>query len=224
MPDSSSLYLSDQILPSDEGVEPIHDREYRVRAYRLGPDRLLLRGGVRDQKPPGLYIANDPDPVTVHHMVVELEVTFPELVIERAQVTFETFPHTTCSRITTHYRNLEGLSIARGFTHKVRELFGGPRGCTHTTALLLAMAPVAVQSGWSMRCADEPVTGVEPELRIPFGRGPADDSWKVNINTCHEWAEGGPAYERSMSGAPWGVPVFLRARAASFDLELGPEP
>ena len=48
---------------------------------------------------------------------------------------------------------LVGLSIARGFTHRVRELFGGPRGCTHTTALLQAMAPIAMQCFWSMRSA-----------------------------------------------------------------------
>jgi len=42
---------------------------------------------------------------------------------------------------------LKELSIARGFTHKVRGLFGGPRGCTHTTALSQAMAPEAIQCG-----------------------------------------------------------------------------
>jgi len=36
-----------------------------------------------------------------------------------------------------HYESLVGLSIARGFTHKARELFGGPRGCSH----ILTLAP-----------------------------------------------------------------------------------
>ena len=84
-------FLSDSILPDDAELTPIHDREYRVRSYRLAADRMLVRGAIRDQKPPGLYISRDPDPITVHHMVVDLEVSFPSLEIERAEVTFNTF-------------------------------------------------------------------------------------------------------------------------------------
>ncbi|MGA1035992.1 MAG: DUF2889 domain-containing protein [Ilumatobacteraceae bacterium] len=220
---ASARFLGDDILPDDSDLVPIHDREYRVRAYRLAQDKILIRGAVRDQKPPGLYISHDPEPITVHHMVVELEVGYPTLTIERAQVVFQTFPHSTCSMITDHYRNLEGLSIARGFSNKVRELFGGPRGCTHTTALLLAMGPVAVQCAWSMRTFETP-EGDAPALRMGFGRDPDDESWKMNIGTCHEWAEGGPAYRRAESQGDWGIPVFMRERAASFGLELGEAP
>ena len=85
-------FLSDSILPDDAELTPLHEREYRVRSYRLSPDRVLIRGAVRDQKPPGLYISHDPDPITVHHMVVDLEVLFPSLEIERAEVTFFFFP------------------------------------------------------------------------------------------------------------------------------------
>ena len=76
------------------------------------------------------------------------------MVIESAEIVFEAHPHTTCVDIIGAYQGLVGLSITRGFTHKVRELFGGPRGCTHTTALLLAMGPVATQCSWSMYAAD----------------------------------------------------------------------
>ncbi len=216
----SDPFLADSILPDDSDLTPIHDREYRVRSYRLAPDRILIRGAVRDQKPPGLYISHDPDPITVHHMVVELEVSFPGLEIARAEVTFNTYPHTTCSVITDHYKKLEGLSIARGFSNKVRELFGGPRGCTHTTALLLAMGPVAVQCAWSMRTFEAPDTD-EPSLKMGFNRDPDDDSWKMNTNTCHEWAEDGPAYAKAASGLSWGVPVFMRERAEKFGIEVG---
>ena len=47
----------DAIAPHPDGVdaadELIHERAYVVRAYRNGADRLILRGSVRDQKPPG---------------------------------------------------------------------------------------------------------------------------------------------------------------------------
>ena len=213
-------FLSDSILPEDAELTPLHEREYRVRSYRLSPDRVLIRGAVRDQKPPGLYISRDPDPITVHHMIVELEVVLPGFTIARAEVTFESYPHLTCGSITDHYKKLEGLSIARGFSNKVRELFGGPRGCTHTTALLLAMGPVAIQSSLSMRTYEEPETD-EPSLRLTFTKPDQDDSWKMNTNTCHEWAEDGPAYARAASGLSWGVPVFMRERAEKFGIEVG---
>ena len=75
-------FATDSILPPDpDDLEVLHDREYRVRAYRAADDRLLIRGAVRDQKPPGMYVEGDPDPLTVHHMQVELEVAFPSLEI-----------------------------------------------------------------------------------------------------------------------------------------------
>ena len=114
---------------------------------------------MRDQKPPGVYLAEDPEPLTMHHMQVDLTVAFPSMVIERAEVVFEAHPHTTCVDIVGAYQGLVGLSITRGFTHKVRELFGGPRGCTHTTALLLAMGPVATQCSWSMYAAEARARG-----------------------------------------------------------------
>src|SRR5215204_4851860 len=77
-------------------------------------------------------------------------IAMATLEITAAKAVLEVHPHSSCPRIEDHYGNLVGLSIARGFAHKVRELFGGPRGCTHTTALLQAMAPVAIQSIWSL--------------------------------------------------------------------------
>ena len=72
------MFRTDSILPPDpEGLEVLHDREYRVRAFRTAEDRLLIRGAVRDQKPPGMYVPDDPDPLTMHHMVVEIEVDVP---------------------------------------------------------------------------------------------------------------------------------------------------
>ncbi|HEY0519054.1 MAG TPA: DUF2889 domain-containing protein, partial [Ilumatobacteraceae bacterium] len=110
----------DAIAPHPDGVdaadELIHERAYVVRAYRSGTDKLILRGSVRDQKPPGLYIPDDPEPLTIHHMIVDLTVAVPSLEIVDAKAVLETHPHPTCKRIEDHYGALVGLSIARGFT------------------------------------------------------------------------------------------------------------
>lgn len=113
-----ATFDTDPILPPDPGrLEVLHDREYRVRAYRVSEEELLTRGAVRDQKPPGLYLAEDDQPLTIHHMQVELRVAFPALEIVGAEVLFEVHPHASCPRIVDRYCGLVGLSIGRGFTH-----------------------------------------------------------------------------------------------------------
>ncbi len=204
------------ILDADPpGMTILHDREYRVRAYRKADDRILIRGAVRDQKPPGLYLAEDPEPLTIHHMQLDMEVAFPTLEIVDAGVAFETHPMTGCPTITDHYQELIGLSIARGFTHKVREIFGGPRGCTHTTALLQAMAPVAMQCFWSMRAAGARDRGVESGVTP----GLDDQSWRVNIGTCQMWAEDGDHVAELEAGKGFGVPVFLESRLQKLGID-----
>ena len=210
----------DAIAPHPDGVNAddqlIHERAYVVRAYRHGTDQLILRGSVRDQKPPGLYIADDDEPLTIHHMIVDLTIAIPSLEIVAAEAVLETHPHPTCKRIEDHYGNLVGLSIARGFTHKIRELFGGPRGCTHTTALLQAMAPVAIQSIWSFNMAQARTNGDGP-------LNTADASKRAlmaNVNTCHVWAEDGEHVTGLRRGEPMDVPLWITKR---FD-ELGRDP
>jgi hypothetical protein len=204
----------DDITPHPEGIDPqtdlIHERAYVVRAYRKDESTLWLRGAVRDQKPPGLYIADDPEPLTVHHMILDLHISVPDLEILWANVVMEAHPHSNCPQIEDHYQQLIGLSIARGFTHKVRELFGGPRGCTHTTALLQAMAPVAVQSMWSIRMS----------AKEPPSPGARARAMATNVNTCHIWAEDGDQVASIRRGEPMDVPVWIEKRFA----ELGRDP
>jgi hypothetical protein len=214
------MFRTDPILPPDpDGLEVLHDREYRVRAFRTAEDRLLIRGAVRDQKPPGMYIPDDPDPLTMHHMVVELEIDFPSLEIVRAGAVLEIHPHTTCPDIEPHYEQLVGLSIARGFTNRVRELFGGPRGCTHTTALIQAMAPVAVQCFWSMQASNARRAGMDAPF-APNQDETADAAWKYNIGSCHVWAPDGAMVAAVQAGAEVEIPVSIQRRMR----ELGRDP
>jgi hypothetical protein len=185
------------LLPADASLEEVHTRRYETRVYRLSADELLVRAAVSDTKPPGLYIEGDPDDLEIHQMQIELRVAYPKLVITAARVVFETHPHTTCPLIADGYGKLVGLSISRGFTAKVRELFGGDRGCTHTNALLQAMAPAVVQSLWSLSVREgttlsgsrSQLTAAEREQRIAG-----------NLNTCHVWAENGGHVEKLRRG------------------------
>ena len=211
----------DDIAPHPDGIDPadqlIHERAYVVRAYRKDPETLLLRGAVRDQKPPGLYVPTDPEPLTVHHMIVDMHISVPSLEIIDAKAVLETHPHAACPKIEDHYQHLIGLSIARGFTHKVRELFGGPRGCTHTTALLQAMAPVAVQSMWSFRVAQARESG---DSAGAFGSPEARQrGLMMNMNTCHIWAEDGEQVRSILNNEPMEIPVWIVKRFEKLGLD-----
>lgn len=185
------------LLPDDLDLDPIHTRRYETRVYAVSDEELLVRAAVSDTKPPGLYIQGDPDALEIHQMQIELRVAYPALLITAARVVFETHPHTGCPLIADAYSKLVGLSITRGFSARVRELFGGNRGCTHTNALLQAMAPAVVQSIWSLSVRrgttmggqGSQITAAEREQRIAG-----------NLNTCHVWAEDGGHVEKLRRG------------------------
>jgi hypothetical protein len=206
------------LLPPDPDLQPLHHRAYDVQAYKIDDGAILLRGAVLDTKPAGLYIDEDPDPLPIHHMVVDLTITWPGLEITDAAVVFEVHPQTMCPGIADAYRGLVGLSIARGFNNKVRELFGGPRGCTHVTALLAAMAPVAIQCNWSMRVAkaremgDPPRPELTPEMR--------EMMIAPNLNSCHVWDEHSEFVGAIRAGESMELPVQVTKRLR----DLGREP
>lgn len=201
------------LLPDDEDLDLLHTRRYETRVYQAADDELLVRGAVSDTKPPGLYVQGDPDPIEIHQMQLELRVRLPKLEITEARVLFETHPHSKCPVIAADYQKLVGLSIARGFTHEIRHLFGGPKGCTHTNALLQAMAPAVVQATWSVsvrrgRASGQSGAPLSPEERTRRMAG--------NLNTCHIWAEDGDhvaAIRRGERAEYPPLPVRARLRA-----------
>ena len=200
----------DYFPAAPEGGELIHTRFYEARTYKMSDDLFLLRGVVYDEKPAGLYLSGDPDPLWVHHMVVDLEISFPMFVIQKVSVTFHERPHTHCTDIEPDYQKLVGLSIARGFNKQVKDLFGGPRGCTHIGALLAAMAPVAIQSGWSMRVGNALGTQESDSASTAEQR---KRSYAMNLNTCHMWDENGQMVADIEAGLPMETPLWISKRA-----------
>ena len=172
----------------------------------MSDERFLLRGAIVDEKPAGLYIENDPDPIWMHHMIVELQIVYPTFLIEKASVEFKNHPHLSCTNITDHYQKLEGMSIARGFNAKVRELFGSSRGCTHIGALLAAMAPVAIQTGWSMRVSS--AGEIDDSSKSPEDfQEQRIKQFASTINTCHIWDENGAMIAKVRAGEEIEMPL-----------------
>ncbi len=198
--------FSNKLFPVDTNYPLIHTRQYQVHAFRMSDAKFLLRGVVVDEKPAGLYIENDPDPIWMHHMIVDLEIVYPTFLIEKASVEFKNHPHLGCTNITDHYKKLEGMSIARGFNAKVRELFGSSRGCTHIGALLAAMAPVAIQTGWSMRVSS--VVDIDDASKSPEDfQEQRVKQFASTINTCHIWDEHGEMVSKVRRGEEIEMPL-----------------
>jgi hypothetical protein len=127
-------------------------------------------------------------------------------LIEKASVEFKNHPHLGCTNITDHYKKLEGMSIARGFNAKVRELFGSSRGCTHIGALLAAMAPVAIQTGWSMRVSS--VGEIDDSSKSPEDfQEQRVKQFASTINTCHIWDENGAMIAKVRTGEEIEMPL-----------------
>ncbi|MEM7095057.1 MAG: DUF2889 domain-containing protein [Actinomycetota bacterium] len=202
---------------SNDELELLHTRTYDTTMYRLADGCVRAVGMVRDVKPAGMYIPEDPEPLTIHDMEVVLDVDPSTMTITSADVVFSAHPNDTCPSIVDHYGKLVGLSVARGFNRKVRELFGGPRGCTHTTALLQAMGPVVVQSMWSLRTIERRERGLRPFQSDPDN--PGGDAI-ANLNTCHVWAEDGEVVADIRAGQQRGVPVWIRRRYEELGWDL----
>ena len=141
-------------------------------------------------------------------MVIDLALTFPGMEIIEASVKMNVTPHMACSKIEPDYQKLVGLSIARGFSRNVKDLFGRSDGCTHLGALLQAMAPVAVQSSWSMRALSSSGVSIEALPDIDAKR----QALAFNINTCHIWDEDGEQVQAVLSGRDLEVPVWAEKR------------
>ncbi len=205
------------LLPPDDDLDLLHTRNYETRVYQLSDDELMVRAAVSDQKPPGLYVGDDPQPLEMHQMRLELRVSLPDLTITPTRVLFETHPHSSCPMIADDYEKLVGLSIARGFNHKIRDLFGGPKGCTHTNALLQAMAPAVVQSTWSVSVrrsrAGKQLLGVDNQAE-------RDKRIAANTNTCHIWSEDGEHIAALRRGDRVGIaPLPVRDRLQELGLD-----
>ena len=116
------------------GKRLLHNRAYEIASYLEDASHIRIVGFLKDSRPeflPGI----DDDPMTMHDMQVDLVVEMPALVIRAVDVRMHTHPQQQCPNVLGTSQQLVGLSIVRGFTHKVRELFGGPRACTHIGAL-----------------------------------------------------------------------------------------
>jgi Protein of unknown function (DUF2889) len=189
--------------------QKLHTRAYEIDSYLEDDGHFRLVGHIRDVKPDGLWGIEDSEPMTIHHMQLEMVINAATLTIVDVEVFMHVHPQTYCPDALPKYEQLIGLSIARGFTNNVKELFGGPRACTHIGALINAMAPVAVQTIWGFAALQREKSGRGSE---PMTAEERADGYKRNLNTCHVWAADGPMVKSLSGDEPMPVALWISRR------------
>ena len=178
---------------------------------------MRVRGHLNDTKPHGLGLA-DGEPLVIHDMTIDLVVAVPSFEITAVETTMHVHPYQLCTNVLPDYQQLVGLSITRGYTKKVRELFGGPGGCSHMGALLLAMGPVAIQASWSLvTLHDDIAARLEQDDDDPEAR---ERRLAMNTNTCHVWIEGGEHLTAVALGTGDARPDWEQSRLRSLGIEF----
>jgi len=165
----------------------IHERNYQTAAFDEGDGVLRATGRLTDTKPQGLGLG-DGEPLVIHDMEVSLYVRVATFEIVSVTSQMHVHPYPECPHILQAYERLVGNSVARGYTRLVKDLFGGPNGCSHMGALLVALGPVVIQASYGFDQNDKHVLDrhdgdVDVELR--------QHRMAMNTNTCHIWREGG---------------------------------
>jgi len=158
----------------------VHTREISMRTSDLGDHYILVEGNLIDYRYGAGQENASEESELVHHMVIQLKVKGPRMLIEKAEATMPHHPREECPEMLPWIHHLEGLEIAPGYSMKVKKAIGGIKGCAHLTSLVIAMGESAVQGYWAAYGAERGRTGL-PEQTI-----------KKFINTCHLWKEDGP--------------------------------
>ena len=161
-------------------------RNISLDAFENGTDSFVLRGTLTDQRllPYRQYLSGEMrEPGIIHNMILEMEISIPDLRIISAQAEMLAVPNDDCVKIRGCIDKIVGLSINRGFTKKVRDTLGESKGCLHLTNLVLTMGSAAAQALWAFYSSrkDHERTGRFRELDA-----------NLLINSCWLWRPDGP--------------------------------
>lgn len=170
-------------------------------------------GTLHDERP---WAGGTHGPRDLHFMELGIVVRRADMAIVDAAADMRTYPHAECTDIEASFRDLIGLSVARGYTNAVQERFGRQRGCSHLEFLARAIGPVVVQgitssAAWQVEKGD----GTHPV-------GERDFSFLAN--TCHIWTEDGPGPQKIATGWRPGRLEYPAPPVAEIRRRLAEEP
>ena len=167
--------------------EKLHTRNIEVTTYDYDEQRMIVEGFLKDDRFQEFHsMTGEKSPSgAIHHMAIRLLVNCSNLLIEDIDVDLISVPREVCRETIDCLAPIKGLTIAKGFTAKVKKLAGGKIGCTHLVELILAMAPAAIQ-GYAT---------YQSRKQVVFDPDRAKMILEFLVNTCRVWREDGPFVE-----------------------------
>jgi hypothetical protein len=175
-------------LPAAAPREPIHTRKIECRGFRRDDGMWDIEGHLVDTKTyafknehRGEVKAGEP----IHEMWLRLTLD-DTMTIRGVEAATDHSPFAACPAIIPNFQRLVGISIAKGFINKVRELLSGVEGCTHLVEMMGPVATTAFQTIFPYR------------NRMAEAEGKKTDASRKPrlLNTCHAFAENGEIARR----------------------------
>ena len=169
----------------------IHTRGIKIATFAYDDAHIIVEGELNDNRIiPNFSRTGDLyPPGNIHHMFIRLLIEIESIRIAQVEIEMPGIPHQECPESIYNFAKLEGMRIAPGFTSKVRNLIGGPKGCAHLSGLLMAMASAALQGLWTYRAKehhhDEDINATVNEYLV---------------NTCWVWRQDGPLVDSLSKG------------------------
>lgn len=164
--------------------EAVHNRDITISTYSAGDESIMVEGILKDKRHCCIYSVTTGEqhpPGIIHEMALRL-LLGTRLEIIDLEVDMPHMPRNECYEMARSLEPLLGRRISTGFTSWVKKTFGGPNGCTHLNALLLAMAPAAVQGLYSVAMM-KPRTVHEASEILDSG---------YLVDSCRIWRSDGP--------------------------------
>jgi len=152
----------------------IHTRDIKIATYAYDEAHIIVEGELNDGRiiPNFSHTGELYPPGNIHHMFIRLLIEIESIRIVQVEIEMPGIPHHECPETIPNFAKLEGMRVAPGFTSKVRNLIGGPKGCAHLSGLLMAMAD---------RQRDKHIDEIASDYLV---------------NTCWVWRQDGPMVDR----------------------------
>jgi Protein of unknown function (DUF2889) len=169
---------TDMPLPPAAARKTVHTRTYDCRGYEREDGLWDIEGHLVDTKSftwKNRAGRDLPAGEPAHDMWMRLTIDRDGNIHDAVAVT-DAGPFSPCGDITPKFAALKGKRIGRGWTKALKDLIGGPHGCTHHWELLGRIATVAYQTTYGANRSKPRKAG-----ELPY-----------QFNTCHMYAPDSP--------------------------------
>ncbi len=169
--------------------ERIHSRNISVNVYPCDDSSIIVRGELKDDRYCEHFTMTcEPSiPGNVHHIFLTIKTTVPEFEITDVEVEMRGIPRSGCIEAEKSLDWIIGTKVSSGFTTKVKEKVGHGMGCSHLSALLIAMAPIVLQGFYTQLSREKREKKEMAFLVSSFLK-----------NTCLVWKEDGEHYNDTL--------------------------